>query len=315
MDTPATRGTAVGSSAAATTMSPGTLLAFAAIYVIWGTTFLGITLMLRSMPPYVGGGLRFLIAGTLMFIWLRLRDPHPFAGLNLAGAALCGVLLTGMGNGFLIWSQLALPSGIAALFVGSLPVLILVLDWAFFSRRTPRPLATVGVLLGMAGVVVLSLNTGSIAGAIRPIHVLAVITAELAWALGTLLQPRYTSPARVVNFTCLQMLAGAAFQLLLATLGREWRGFALSQVSPTSWAALAWLIAFGSIIAFSCYSFLVSHVAAQKISTYALVNPVIALVLGAVVLHEPVTPAAIVAMTLVLLGVALVLAQRPQTVR
>jgi drug/metabolite transporter (DMT)-like permease len=295
-------------------MSPGTLLAFAAIYLIWGTTFLGITLMLRSMPPFLGGGLRFLIAGTLMFLWLRLREPHPFAGLNLAGTALCGVLLTGMGNGFVIWSQLALPSGIAALFVSSLPVWILVLDWAFFSHRAPRPLATLGVLLGLAGVVVLSLNTGSLAGAIRPIHLLAVLAAEVAWALGTLLQPRYAARARVINFTCLQMFAGAAFQLLLAALGQEWRGFSFGQVSATSWGALGWLIVFGSIVAFSCYAFLVSHVAPQKISTCALVNPLIALALGAAVLHERVSPAAVIAMVLVLLGVALVLAQRPQSV-
>lgn len=290
--------------------SAATLLAFAAIYIIWGTTFLGIALMLRTVPAFIGGALRFLAASLALCAWLRAREPHPFAGLNLAGTALCGVLLTGMGNGFLIWAQLALPSGIAALFVGSLPVWILLLDWLCFARRTPQPLAILGVLVGLAGVVVLSLHTQGLAGKVRPIHVFAVLVTELAWALGTLLQPRYAPASRVVNFTCLQMLSGSLFDLLMATLDHEWRGFALTQISLTSWLSLAYLVLFGSVIAFSSYAFLVSHVAPQKVATYALVNPVIALALGAAVLHERITPAAIVSMVLVLVGVTLVLAQR-----
>jgi drug/metabolite transporter (DMT)-like permease len=291
-------------------LNTATLLAFAAIYIIWGTTFLGISLMLRTLPAFIGGGLRFVIASLLMYAWLRWREPRPFAGLKLAGTALCGVLLTGIGNGFLIWAQLALPSGIAALFVGSLPVWILLLDWLFFTRRAPRALASFGVLLGLAGIVVLSLNTQGLAGNVRPIHVIAVLVTEIAWALGTLLQPRYAPASRVVNFTCLQMLVGAGFQLLMSLPDREWGGFALSHVSALSWGALAYLATFGSIIAFSSYAFLVSHVAPQKIATYALVNPVIALALGALVLHEHITPAAVISMVLVLLGVTLVLAQR-----
>ncbi len=293
-----------------------TLLAFAAIYIIWGTTFLCITLMLRTVPAFFGGAARFLVAGGLMYAWLRSRERRPFAGLRLGGTALCGVLLTGMGNGFVIWSQIALPSGIEALFVGALPVSVLLLDWAFFSHRAPRPLAALGVALGLAGVVVLSLNTQAIAHDARPIYVIAALTAQFAWALGTLLQPRYVGPARVVNFTCLQMLFGAAFQLLMGLLDREWVGLAPGHVSLQSLLALAYLIIFGSIITFSSYSFLVAHVAAQKVSTYALVNPVIALALGAAVLGERITTAAIISTVLVLLGVGLVLLQRdPQSTR
>jgi len=287
-----------------------TLLAFAAIYLIWGTTFLGISLMLRTLPAFIGGGLRFLVAGLLMWGWLRAREPRPFAGLSLPGTALCGVLLTGMGNGFLIWAQLGLPSGIAAVFVGSLPVWILLLDWMFFTRRAPRPMSALGVLLGLAGIVVLSLHTQGPSGNVRPIYVVAVLVTELAWALGTLLQPRYTPSTRVINFTCLQMLVGSGFQFLLSLVDREWAGFAVRQVSLLSWGALAYLAIVGSIIAFSSYAFLVAHVAAQKVATYALVNPIIALALGALVLHEKVTEPAVIAMVLVLLGVALVLGQR-----
>jgi len=128
--------------------------------------------------------------------------------------------------------------------------------------------------------------------------------------LGTLLQPRYASADRVANFTCLQMLAGAVFQLLMGLLDREWIGFAPAQISLLSVLAMLYLVIFGSIIALNCYSFLVAHVSAQKVTTYALVNPVIALGLGAAVLHEKITATAVVSSVLVLVGVSLVLFQK-----
>ena len=283
------------------------LLAFAAIYIIWGTTYLGIALVLRSLPPFLGGSVRFLAASLLMFLWVWWRDPHPFAGLNVPGTALCGVLMTGMGNGLVIYAQTGLPSGIAALFIAVLPVLTLLLDWAFYARRRPSAGPVIGVALGFAGILVLTANMHSLSGAIRPIHVAAVSIAELAWANGTLLQRRYVPLGRIAAFTCLQMFVGSLFQLLLGLIHHEWGLIALSRFTPTSLLALLYLIVFGSLIAFNSYSFLVSRVAAQKITTYALVNPVIALALGALVLGEKITPVAVVAAVLVLLGVGLVL--------
>jgi drug/metabolite transporter (DMT)-like permease len=283
------------------------LLAFAGIYIIWSTTFLGIALAIRTIPPFLSGGFRFLVAGAIMYAWLRTRSRQPFAGVNIGGTVLCGVLLSGIGNGFVIWAQQGLPSGIAALFVAALPVLMLVFDWLFFSRRAPTPRAAVGVVTGLLGVVILSLHTHSLSGQVRPIHILAVMTAELGWALGSLLQRRYVNPERLAGYTCLQMLAGGVFQLLMGLVDREWIGFSFAQVSLQSLLAVVYLVIFGSIIAVNCYSYLLAHVPATKVSTYALVNPVIALALGAVVLHEKITPVAILCAVLVLLGVALVL--------
>lgn len=289
-------------------LSSGAILfAFAAIYIIWGTTYLGIALVLRWLPPFFGGGVRFLAASLLMYLWLRWRDPHPFAGLNIAGAALCGVLMTGMGNGFVIFAQTGLPSGVAALFIAVLPVLTLLLDWAFYAHRRPAAGAVAGLTLGFAGIVVLTANMHSLSGAIRPIHVVAVILAELAWANGTLLQRRYVPIGRVASFACLQMFIGSLFQLLMGVIDHEWTHLDLSRFTPPALLALVYLVVFGSLIAFNSYSFLVARVAAQKITTYALVNPVIALALGALVLNEKITPAAVLAAVLVLLGVALVL--------
>ena len=286
------------------------LLAFAGIYIIWGTTFLAIALTIRTIPPFFSGGVRFLIAASLMYAWLRAREPRPFARLHIGGSILCGVLMSGIGNGFVIWSQTGLPSGIAALFVGALPVSTLLLDWMFFSKRPPSSQSALGVAIGLAGVVVLTVHTHSFSGAIRPVHVIAVLTAKLAWSAGTLLQRRYVSAERILNFSCLQMLAGAAFQLLMGGIDREWIGFVPAHISLQSVFAVLYLVVFGSIVAVNCYSFLVAHVPPQKVTTYALVNPVIALALGAIVLHEKISPAAILSAILVLVGVALVLFQR-----
>ena len=287
--------------------SSAILAAFAAIYIIWGTTYLGIALVLRSLPPFLGGGVRFLAASGLMYLWLRWRDPHPFADLNIPGTALCGVLMTGMGNGLVIFAQTGLPSGVAALFIAMLPVLTLLLDWAFYAHRRPAAGAVAGLTLGFAGIVVLTANVHALSGTIRPIHVAAVTLAELGWANGTLLQRRYVPIGRVVNFTCLQMFFGSLFQLLMGAIGHEWTQVDLSRFTLTSLLALLYLIVVGSLLAFNAYSYLVARVPAQKITTYALVNPIIALALGALVLHEKITPAAVLAAVLVLLGVAMVL--------
>ena len=292
------------------------LLAFAGIYIIWGTTFLGIALAIRTIPPFFSGGVRFLVAGSLMFIWLRTRTSRPFAGLNIGGTLFCGVLLSGIGNGFVLWAQQGLPSGIAALFVGALPVLILLFDWLFFSHRVPTTRAAIGLAIGLAGVIVLSLHTHSLSGQVRPIHIAAVMVAETGWAFGSLLQRRYISPERLAGYTCLQMLSGGVFQLLMGILDREWIGFSMSQISLQSVLAVCYLVIFGSIVAVNCYSYLLAHVPVSKVSTYALVNPVIALALGALVLHEKITPVALLCTVLVIVGVALVLWRgRPSVTR
>jgi drug/metabolite transporter (DMT)-like permease len=286
------------------------LLAFAGIYVIWGTTFLALAITIRSIPPFISGSVRFLIAGGLMYAWVRARESRPFVGLHIGGVLLCGVLLSGIGNGFVVWSQQALPSGVAALFVGALPVTTLILDRLFFSKRTPSAQSIIGVALGLCGIVVLSMNSLSFSATVHPIHVVAVLAAGVGWSLGTLLQRRYVPSDRVLGFTCLQMLAGGVFQLLMSVLDQEWGSFQPQQIEIKSVLAVLYLVVFGSLIAVNCYSYLVAHVSAQKVTTYALVNPVIALALGAIVLHEKITSSAIVSTVLVLVGVALVLFQR-----
>jgi drug/metabolite transporter (DMT)-like permease len=287
--------------------------AFAGIYFIWGTTYLAIAVVIQTMPPFIGGAARFLLAGALMYAWLRVRQPRPFAGLNLPLTALCGVLLSGIGNGFVMWAQQGIPTGIAALIVAAVPVVVLVLDWAFFSRQAPTRQALLGVSIALVGVVTIVMHTHAVSGAARPLHLLAMIAAPLAWSWGTLLQKRLAKADTVLSFTCAQMLFGGLFQIGMASIDGEWARLDLDRISVASALAVLYLMVFGSIVALNCYLWLLTRVSAQKVTTYALVNPVVALVLGWFALNERVTPLTLAAAALVLVGVALVLFQSRRT--
>ncbi len=285
------------------------LAAFAGIYVIWGTTYLAIVISIQTLPPFISGAVRFLCAATLLYAWLRWRHPQPLNGVNVPIALACGVLLSGIGNGFVIWAQQGIPSGIAALIVTAVPVVVLVIDWAMFSKHAPSKQALFGIAIAVGGVATIILHTRTLAGDAQPLHVIAMIAAVIGWSFGTLIQKRAASATTVLSFTCVQMFGGALFQFGMTFVNDEWRNFEPHAVSWTSLAALGYLIVFGSLIALNCYLWLLTRVPAQKVTTYALVNPVVALLLGAFVLGERVTPLAAISAVSVLAGVALVLFQ------
>jgi drug/metabolite transporter (DMT)-like permease len=292
-----------------TRLSLGVIAAFAGIYVIWGTTYLAISFAIKSMPPFISGTLRFGLAGLLMYIWLRARSPRPFAGVSIPMMALTGVLLSGIGNGFVLFAQQGIPSGIAALIVAAVPVIVLILDWAFFSKRAPTKQALLGTAVAIAGVVTIVMHTRSLSGNAHPLYLLAMVVAVTGWSFGTLVQKRSANTDTVLSFTCGQMLFGAAFQLLMSLVTNEWPRFDPAAISLSGVLAIAYLVVFGSIVGLNCYLWLLTRVAAPKVATYALVNPVVALVLGSVVLDERVTVLAMFAAVLVLLGVGLIVFQ------
>jgi drug/metabolite transporter (DMT)-like permease len=296
-------------------ISLGVAAAFAGIYIIWGTTYLAIAFAIKSLPPFISGVARFGAAGLLMYAWLRARNPRPFAAVNVPMMALTGVLLSGMGNGFVIFAQQGIPSGIAALIVAVLPVLVLIFDWAFFSKRAPTKQALLGTAVAIAGVVMIVMHTRTLSGNAHPLYLLAMVAATTAWSFGTLVQKRSASPNTVLSFTCGQMLFGAAFQLLMSLVTGEWAQFDPAAITLSGVVAIAYLVVFGSIVGLNCYLWLLTRVPAPKVATYALVNPVVAVFLGAVVLGERVTPLALSAAVLVLAGVALIVFQDLPLVR
>ncbi|MFT3907036.1 MAG: EamA family transporter [Steroidobacteraceae bacterium] len=294
---PATRATALAIAAA-----------FAAIYLIWGTTFLANALMIRALPPLLGSGLRFLLAGLLLYGWLRLRAPRPLQGLPWPRMLVCGVLFFTGGNGLLVWSQQGVPSGIAALVTAGIPLVVLLLDWALFARRAPAARRALGIVIGLCGVAVAMAQTPANTGGVPGWRVLALAASVVCWSAGTLVYAAARLPvSRALPAACAQMLLGGALLLGLGTLCGEWRLFAPASVNMGSWLALAYLVIVGSIVAMGCYLWLLAHVSAQQVATYALVNPLVAVVLGAWVLHETLSGAIGAALLLVLAGVALVL--------
>lgn len=290
-------------------LSAGMLAAFAAIYFFWGTTYLAIAVAIQEIPPFISGSLRFLLAGLAMYVWVRWRDPKPMANVDLKMAALTGVLLTGIGNGLVVWAQQGIPSGIAALIVTAVPVIVLLLDWAFFSKRAPTRQALIGTAVAVAGVVTIVAHTRSLSGDAHPLYLLSLLLATVGWSFGTLIQKRVVQPGTVLSFTCAQMLFGGLFQLAMSFVDNEWAHFDPTTVTWSSLLAVAYLIVFGSIVGLNCYLWLLTKVPAPKVATYALVNPVVALLLGSLVLNERLTPLAIAAAALVLAGVGLVLFQ------
>lgn len=294
---------------AASSVSLAVIAAFIGIYIIWGTTYLGIAISIQTLPPFISGALRFLLAGVLMYVWLRLRQPRPFAGVSMPAAALTGVLLAGIGNGFVVWAQQGIPSGIAALIVAAMPVVVLVLDWVFFAKRTPSSRALLGTAVALAGVVTIVMHTHTMTGRAGALYLGAMFLAVIGWSFGTLLQKRSAPAGKILNFTAAQMLFGGLFQLLLTVLNGEWAHFDPGAVSLASLLAVLYLVVFGTIVGLNCYLWLLTKVSAQKVTTYALVNPVVAMLLGALVLGEQITSMAVAAALLVLVGVALVLFQ------
>ncbi len=282
-------------------------MALAAIYLIWGTTYLAVVIMLRSIPPFAGSAMRYTFGGGLLLIFLLLFRPRAFQGLPLQRLVLAGVLLVAGGNGFSVWAQQGVPSGIAALLISSVPVFVVVLNWLFFARHVPDSRSLVGMFVGMCGVAVVVLHLHAVSGAVRAPYVMALLAAMLCWSSGTLVSRGTVSASQVSAATCVQMLVGATLLSFMALVHGDWHALHPAQVSLASWLALGYLTVFGSIVALSCFLWLLTQVSPHKATTYALVNPLVALVLGAALLGEKITPSVVLAVLLILAGVGLVL--------
>jgi drug/metabolite transporter (DMT)-like permease len=276
------------------------------VYVVWGSTYLAIRFVVETMPPLVSGGVRFLTAGVIMLIvvivlrgWAALRATRT----QLAVAAISGVLLLLGGNGLVTIGEQRVPSGITALIVGCVPLWIVVLRTVL--RDRPAPITAIGVLLGLGGVALLFLPGGDGSGFHAGYGALIVLAA-LSWAIGSLLVARLPVPTDPLTLSTVEMLAGGAAMLAVGAGRGELAGFSVEQVSGRSWLALAYLVVFGSLVAFTAYVWLLGHARVSVVATYAYVNPAVAVVLGALLASEQLTAATLVGGLVILLAVALV---------
>lgn len=288
------------------------------VYVVWGSTYLAIRVVVETMPPMAAAGARFGLAALLLAVILRVsrgRGALRVTARQLAGAALVGVLLLTGGNGLVMLAEsgppgVAVPSGVAALLIAMVPLLVVVYRLAV--RDRPPPTTVVGVLVGLGGLVVLIAPTGGAAAA--PLTgSLVVVAAATAWSAGSFIAGRISMPTDAFVTTVYQMAAGAAALVAFGVLRGELRGVDLTQFSARSWWALAYLLVAGSLIAFTAYVWLLQHAPISLVATYAYVNPVVAVALGALLAAEPVTPRILLGGLVIVVGVALVVTtERPR---
>ena len=276
--------------------------ALAIVYVVWGSTYLGIKVALESFPPMLLGALRFGTAGAVLYAWTsRSADGRP-TRREWGAAALAGSLMLFAGNGAVTWAEQRIDSGVAALLVASVPLWMALLARIWQGERLRRA-AVIGLLLGFVGVALLVQPTGAGASVLPS---LAVLAGALSWAAGSIYVRRAPLPASPLRSTSMQMLAGGAVFGVVGLLGGEAARLDLGAVTWRAAGALAYLAVFGSIVAFSAYTWLLRNARPSIVSTYAYVNPFVAVLLGAVLLAEPVTGDMIVAAALIIAGVALI---------
>ena len=288
------------------------------VYVVWGSTYLAIRVGVETMPPLMMAAARQLVAGLIMFpLALRSRRAAVRAGRTerlwpsrseWLGCAVVGILLL-VANGVVGVGEKTVPSGLAALLVATVPLWLLGIDAGLnHARLGLAPLA--GLLLGLAGVALLSgLGRGSRGTSVA--GVLIILGAAAAWALGTIMARRAVIPSSLALASGMELLAGGAALLVLGAATGEFSSVHLGQVSARSWLALGYLIVFGSIVAFSAYGIAVRALPTATVATYAYVNPVIAVLLGALILHERLTPATIAGGVLIVGAVVLVVRRSP----
>jgi drug/metabolite transporter (DMT)-like permease len=282
--------------------------AFAIVYVVWGSTFLAILFAIQSLPPFLMASVRFLVAGSLLYAWSRLVSgaPAPSRAEWRAAAAVGALLLLG-GNGLLVWSEQRIPSGVAALLVGTVPCFMALIDWLRPGGTRPSRHVVAGLLLGLLGLAWL-VGPDALMGGGRAdlVGATVVVIGSASWAAGSIYSRHVATPASPFLSTAMQMLAGGAALLILSvSLGEPW-AFDVHAVTLRSVLGLLYLIVLGSLVAFSAYVWLLRVSTPARVSTYAYVNPVVAVLLGAALAGEALTTRMIVAAAVIVSGVALI---------
>ncbi len=279
--------------------------ALAIVYVVWGSTYLGIRYAIETMPPLLSAGVRFLVAGLVLLAVVaavRGRAALRVTRTQATTAAVSGVLLLCGGNGLVSVAEQRVDSGLAALLVACIPLWIVVLRVGLGDR--PGLATGGGVLLGFAGVALIFLPGSS--GDTDLAYAGLCVVASLSWAIGSLLVTRRPVPADPLTLTTIEMLAGGLVLLVISPAVGELRGFSVAEVSGTSWLALGYLIVFGSLVAFTAYVWLLGNAPVSLVSTYAYVNPAVAVLLGVLIADERLTGSTLAGGLVVLAAIAVV---------
>ena len=281
--------------------------AFAAVYLVWGSTYLAIRFAVETLPPFLMAGARFVLAGAILLAWARFHEEAaPPSRTEWRTGLISGTLLLLGGNGGVAWAEQRVPSGVAALLVAVVPLWMVLLDWLRPGGRRPPVAVFLGVGLGLAGLALLVGPDAIRDGGTDTVGALVLVLASLSWAAGSLYIKWAPRAASGTSASGTQMLAGGLVLLVAGVVAREPSRLDLAHASARSLLGFAYLVTIGSLIGFTAYLYLLAHTSAAKAATYAYVNPVVAVFLGWAIGHEAVTSRTIVAAAIILAGVAII---------
>jgi len=282
------------------------MIAFACVYVIWGSTYLAIRIAIESIPPLLMAGVRFLIAGAVLSLWARSRGAAWPDRAQWRTAAVVGTLLLLGGNGGVVWAELTVPSSLAALIVAAVPIVTVALDWLRPGGTRPGRATMLGLLTGFAGVAILVNPFANDASRVDPLGALALMGATVSWAAGSI----YSRGARSVE----SPLMGAGANMLMGGAGLTLGGLVLGEaghldiaaITTRSALAMLYLIVAGAIVGFTAFFYLLRHTTPASSTTYAYVNPIVAILLGWAILNEPITSRVLLAAAVIISGVVMI---------
>lgn len=287
------------------------ILAFGAIYIIWGSTYLGIRVAVETIPPFLMASTRFLVAGAVLFAWLRFRGVPMPTRRQWAINAVIGVFLLLGGNGLVAWAEQYVPSGVTALIIGIQPLFFVLTEWAWPGGTRPTAMTSFALLVGFAGVAWLAApwETPS-QGGLHVLGVCTILAACIFWAFGSIYSRRSKHGADALLAAALQMVSGGVALLIVSLARNEFSVVDPAAISASSWWALAYLIAVGSLIGFPVFVWLMKNSTPARVATYAYVNPIVAVFLGWLILHEPITPRTIVASVVIIAAVVIITVEK-----
>jgi drug/metabolite transporter (DMT)-like permease len=283
-------------------MKTKTWIALLALYIVWGSTYLAIRFAVETIPPFLHASLRFLISGAILYIWRRMAgDPAPTSS-NWKSTAIVGAALLLGGNGLVAWAEQNVPSGIAALMISTSPFWLVLFEALRSGGVKPTSQSILGLIVGFGGVFLLigpAEITGG-AGNFDTFGIILLLFAPLFWSLGSIYAKGADMPKSTLLSTGMQMLMGAVALFIVSLAKGELNGFSFGQISMRSWLGLVYLITFGSLIGFVSYGWLLHNAPISLVSTYAYVNPVVAVFLGNLFADEPLTARILIASAIII---------------
>ena len=285
------------------------ILAFAAVYLLWGSTYLAIRFAIETLPPFLMAGTRFSLAGAILFTWALLQGDSIRSSFSQWPKAFAiGALLLLGGNGGVTWAEKYIPSGFAALLIATEPLWVVILNWAM-SHKRPNWKVLLGVFIGLVGVALLvggGLRGGINASSITLIAAVVILFAAFAWAAGSVYASRYPIKTSTSMASGMQMLGGGSLLFLFGLIVGDAQRLNLGAASWVSIGAFFYLLVFGSLVGFTAYSWLLRNVSPARAATYAYVNPVVAVLLGWSLVNEPLTLRMVIAAAIIIGSVALI---------